>query len=149
MDPRKRVFLVFCRKPPQKMCSWCFSLDSALKTLDPQMFFWSVFLKKHKKSYWPLKTPFWPFLAVNNVFLCIFKNTVPNNTCVSIVFKLKQKKNMKKYFFYGFYFKTQKCSFWGVQSIFFLIWIWTSKIISELWLVDLFWPIKKKFHTPP
>ena len=28
------------------------------------------------------------------------------------------------------------------------IWIWTSKIIHDLWLVDLFWPIKKKFHTP-
>ena len=29
------------------------------------------------------------------------------------------------------------------------IWIWTSKIIPDLWLVDLFWPIKKNFHTPP
>ena len=29
------------------------------------------------------------------------------------------------------------------------IWICTSKIIPDLWLVDLFWPIKKKFHTPP
>ena len=27
--------------------------------------------------------------------------------------------------------------------------IWTSKIIPHLWLVDLFWPIKKKFHTKP
>ena len=28
-------------------------------------------------------------------------------------------------------------------------WIWTSKIMPDLWLVDLFCPIKKKFHTPP
>ena len=28
-------------------------------------------------------------------------------------------------------------------------WICTSKIIPDLWLVDLFWPIKKNFHTPP
>ena len=27
--------------------------------------------------------------------------------------------------------------------------IWTSKIMPDLWLVDLFCPIKKKFHTPP
>ena len=29
------------------------------------------------------------------------------------------------------------------------IWIWTSKIMPDLWLVDLFCPIKKNFHTPP
>ena len=29
------------------------------------------------------------------------------------------------------------------------IWIWTYKIIPDLWFVDLFWPIKQKFHTPP
>ena len=28
-------------------------------------------------------------------------------------------------------------------------WIWTSKIMPDLWLVDLFCPIKKNFHTPP
>ena len=28
-------------------------------------------------------------------------------------------------------------------------WNWTSKIIPELWLLDLFCPIKKNFHTPP
>ena len=27
--------------------------------------------------------------------------------------------------------------------------IWTFKIIPDLWLVDLFWLIKKNFHTPP
>ena len=27
--------------------------------------------------------------------------------------------------------------------------IWTSKIMPEFWLLDLFCPIKKKFHTPP
>ena len=28
-------------------------------------------------------------------------------------------------------------------------WIWTYKIMPDLWLVDLFCLIKKKFHTPP
>ena len=27
--------------------------------------------------------------------------------------------------------------------------IWTFKIIPDLWLLDLFCPIKKKIHTPP
>ena len=27
--------------------------------------------------------------------------------------------------------------------------IWTSKIMPDLWLVDLFFPIKKNFHTSP
>ena len=29
------------------------------------------------------------------------------------------------------------------------IWIQTFKIIPDLWLVDLFWRIKKNVHTPP
>ena len=33
--------------------------------------------------------PFWPYLAVNNGFLCVFKNTDKNNICVSIVLKAK------------------------------------------------------------
>ena len=28
-------------------------------------------------------------------------------------------------------------------------WNWTSKIIPDLGLLDLFCPIKKKIHTPP
>ena len=28
-------------------------------------------------------------------------------------------------------------------------WIWTSKTIPDLWLIDLFCPIIKNFHTPP
>ena len=41
--------------------------------------------------------PFWLFLAVNNVFLCVFKNTDQNNICVSIVLKAKtEEKKLKK-----------------------------------------------------
>ena len=32
------------------MFSSCFGFDSALKTIDAQMFFWLVFLKTHKKK---------------------------------------------------------------------------------------------------
>ena len=60
--------------------------------------------------------PFWPFLVVNNVFLCVFKNTDQNNICVSIVFKAKTKEKYEEIFFYGFYFKTQKYSFLWVNQ---------------------------------
>ena len=55
-----------------------------------------IFENAHKKIYWLSKTPFWPFLAVNNVFLCVFKITDQNNLCVSIVLKTKTETNLKK-----------------------------------------------------
>ena len=45
--PKKWVF-GFWRKPTNKIFSSCFSLDSVLKTIDAQIFFWSVFLKTHR-----------------------------------------------------------------------------------------------------
>ena len=70
LDPTKTVFLVFEENPLKTIFSLCSCFDSALKTIDTQMFFWLVCLKMHKKSYWPSKSPFWPL-----VFLCVFKNT--------------------------------------------------------------------------
>ena len=46
--PKKRVFGLK-RKPPKNYVSSCFGSDSALKIIDEQLFFWSVFLKMHKK----------------------------------------------------------------------------------------------------
>ena len=46
--PEKRAFLILVENPPKKFCSSCFGLDSALKTIDAQMFFWLAFLKTHK-----------------------------------------------------------------------------------------------------
>ena len=42
MDPQKTAFLVFDEKPQNKILSLCFSFDSAFKTIDPQMNFWSL-----------------------------------------------------------------------------------------------------------
>ena len=51
------------------------------------------FFENAQKSYWLLNI----FLAINNVFLCIFKNTDQDNICVSIVLEAKTiKKNLKK-----------------------------------------------------
>ena len=39
---------------------------------------------------------FWPFLVVNNGFLCVFKNTDQNNICVTIVLKAKTEKKIEE-----------------------------------------------------
>ena len=38
-----------------------------------------------------------------------------------------------------------KWKLWHARTL--KIWIWTSKVIPDLWLVDLFWPIKKIPHS--
>ena len=73
LDPPKKALLAFEENPPKKNFSSCFDFDSALKTIDAQMFCWSVFFKMHKKSYWLSKKLFWPFLAVHNVFFVRFQ----------------------------------------------------------------------------
>ena len=113
LDPQKVRFW-FLKKNPQHFCSSCFGFDSALKTIDAQMFFWLIFLKMHKKNYWQSKTPFWLFLAV-------FSQILTKLTFVRLLFlKLKQKKNRKKKIFKGF-FQTQKCNFSGLNQFLFFI----------------------------
>ena len=92
----KKVHFWFLKKIPEIFCSSCFAFDSALKTIKAEMFFWSVFLKMHKKCYWLSKTPFWLFLAINNAFLWVFKNTDQNNICVSIVLEAKTEKKFRE-----------------------------------------------------
>ena len=81
-------FLVFGGNPPK---------------IDAQMFFWSGFLKMHKKVIAYQKRHFGRFWRLIKVlFLCVFKNTYQNNSCVSIVLKAKTEKKLidpKKGFF--------------------------------------------------
>ena len=73
------------KKPP---------FDSALKTINAQMFFWSVFLKTHQKKLLTVKNGrFWQLITV---FLCVFKNADQNNIYMSIVLKAKTEKNKKQ-----------------------------------------------------
>ena len=62
------------------------------------------------------------FLAVNNFFWCIFKNTEQNNNCVFIVFKAESEpKHEEKICFWLFFFKNQKRAFaFFVVNNFFL-----------------------------
>ena len=63
LDLQKSVFLVFEENPPQKKkFPSCFGFDSALKTIDAHVFFWSVYLKTHLKK----------LLTVKNAILAIF-----------------------------------------------------------------------------
>ena len=82
-DPKKVHW--FLKKTPPKKFSSCFGFDSAWKTIDTHMFYWSEFLKMHNKSYWLSKMPFWPFLAVNNVF-CAFSKIPIKITFVCLLF---------------------------------------------------------------
>ena len=47
LTPEKCVFWFLKKKNPQKLVFSGFGFDSALKTIDVQMSFWSVFLKMH------------------------------------------------------------------------------------------------------
>ena len=124
-----------------------FGFDSALKTIDAQMFFWSVFLKTYKKSYWLSKTPFWSFSVVNNGFLCIFKNTDRNNICVSCILKAKTEKKIRKKLinpqkkaFLSFEKKTvKKCFFIFFFCFSFLIWFFLALKTIEAQM--LFWSV--------
>ena len=109
--------MVIEENPPKKI-SVCFGFDSALKTIDTQMFFWSVFLKTRQKVIDHQKRHFGPFWQLI-MFFCVFSKILFKITSVRLLFlKLKQKKNVKKNFLYSFYFKTQKCSFWGSPNFF-------------------------------
>ena len=61
------MFLVFEENPTPKLCSTCFSFDSALEAIDAQMRLVGIFESK---------TPFWPILAANN-FLVRFQKYLP------------------------------------------------------------------------
>ena len=64
---------------------------------------------------------------------------------MSLLFlKLKQKKNMKKYFCYGFYFKTQKCSFLEVNQFFFNFFSVLAFKTKDTQM--LFWSVVLKTH---
>ena len=87
------------------------------------MFFSSVLLKTHKG------------------FLCVLKNIDQNNICASIVFKAKTKK-IWNFFFYSFYFKTQKSPFLGVNHFFPIFFFQFNIIDTQM----LFWSVFLKTH---
>ena len=94
VPPKKCVF-VFWRKPPNNFFL-VFWLSFSFKNNRRTYVLLVIFFKRTKKSYWPSKTPFWPFLAVNNGFLWVFKNIDQNNICLSIVLKAKTGKKIWK-----------------------------------------------------
>ena len=59
--------------------------------------------------------------------------------------KLKKKKNMKKYFFNGFYFKTQKSPFLEVKTIFFNN-FFSVLAFKTIHTQMLFWSVFLKMH---
>ena len=114
--PKKCIF-GYRRKPPQKNIFVFWLWFSFKNNRHANVLLVSIF-ENAPKSYWSSKTPFWPFLAVNNVFLCVFKNTVQITSVRLLFLKLKQKKNFKKNFFVQFLFQNSKMLFLGVAQFF-------------------------------
>ena len=56
------------------------------------------------------------FLAVNNFFWCVFKNTEQNNNCVFIVFKAESEPKHKEKFFLGVFLQKPKTRFFGGEN---------------------------------
>ena len=99
---------------PEKVCFWF------LKKIPPNFFWGSIFEYTPKQVIDRQKRHFCRFWQLITVFVCVFKNTDENNICGSIVFKAKIKEKQRNFFCYGFYFKTQKCPFFGGQPFFLL-----------------------------
>ena len=59
LDPWKSVFSVFEENTPKQFFFSCLGFDLALKTIDAQMLFWSVFLKMHTKKLLTVKNTIW------------------------------------------------------------------------------------------
>ena len=80
-------------------------------------------------------------------FLCVFKNTDLSNICASIVFKAKQKKNMKKKLLMVFITKLKNALFgWSTD---FLYLIFSVLAFKTLYTQILFWSVFfKKFKKP-
>ena len=70
--------------------------------------------------------------------------------CASIVFKAKTKEKYEENFVYGFYFKTQKCPFWGVNQFFFLIFFrfsFSNNKHTNVILIGIFENAQKNLFT--
>ena len=112
-----------------------FFSHSALKTIDTQMLFWSIFLKTHKKSYKLPKTAKIAFLTVYN-FFCAFSKIPIKRTFVRLLFlKLNQSQNL----FGGFSSKTKNRLFWVSKLVVF------KTQISNLFFCVCF--CKRKLHV--
>ena len=78
------------------------------------------------------------------LFLCIKKNIDQNNICASIVLKLKQKKNMKKYFLKVFVSKLISTLFWGSTN--FLLKFFSALASKTIDAQMLIWKLHADFH---
>ena len=113
MLTRKKCIYEFCNKKRLQKFSSYLSFVLALKTIDTQMIFWSVFLKTHKTVINRQKRPKWHFWQ-SITFFVRFKKYQPTNQPRTFerlwFFKLKPK---EKICFAGFSLKTKNALFWG------------------------------------
>ena len=130
------------KTPPKTMFSSCFSLNSALKTIDAQIFFLLVFLKTHKKVIDRQKRHFGRFWWLIT-FFCAFskiliKITIACLLCSKLKLgKIKKKKMVdpQKRAFLSFEIKKT------VNKIFFIFFVCSSfnnKRLTNVMLISIF-----------
>ena len=106
------------------------------------MFFWSISLKMHKKRYCLSKTPFWPFLAVNNGFFA-FSKILNQITFVRQLFLKLKKEKYEDNFFQVFISELKNALFRGSTKYFFFLSVLAFKTIGTQML---FWSVFLKTH---
>ena len=95
------------------------------------MFFWSVFLKTRQKVIDHQKRHFGPFWQLIMLLFCVFKNTVLNNICASIVFKAKTKEKFQEKFFCTVFISKLKNALFGGRPIFFKFFFYQSQLLKQ------------------
>ena len=114
LDPRKSAFLVFEENPQQNLFFVFWLLFSFKNNRRTNVLLGGIFENAQKKLLTIKNT----FLAVKN-FFCAFSKILMKITFVCLLFlNLKQKKNMKKNLFYGFFSKLKNALFWGSTNFF-------------------------------
>ena len=81
------------------------------------------------------------FLAVNNFFWCVFKNTEQNNNCVFIVFKAESRPKHEENIFLGVFLQKPKTRFFGGESKIVL------KLKFKICISAFVLYCKRKLHT--
>ena len=145
MDPRKSEFLVY-EENPQTNFFCMFRLWFSFKNSRHINVLLVCIFENAQKKLLTSKTQFWPFLAVNSGFLCVFKNTDQSNISASIVFKAKTKENICL----RFLLQNSKMPFLGGQLIFFLIFCsfsFQNSRHTNVVLINIFFNVLKKLMT--
>ena len=132
----KNFFCAFSKIPTKRTLVRLLFLKLNQSRNTKKHFFGGFFFKIQKHTFSGVQNGIFYKLNFKLVFLCLFFNVKRSFMPIFT----------KKYYYLGPLEFVQNENFDARAPKF---WIWTSKIIPDLWLLDLFSLIKTNFHTPP